>query len=58
MGLLFVGLLLFLAIFNKYNIPFLDYLQTNHQIFTNGFILIAIGIYISQLDNKYKTEGQ
>jgi len=34
MGLLFVGLLLFLAIFNKYNIPFLDYLQTNHQIFT------------------------
>jgi ABC-type transport system involved in multi-copper enzyme maturation permease subunit len=51
-GILFVGVILFLALFNKYDISFLTYLETNQQIFTNGFILIAIGVYISSLANQ------
>ena len=52
MGLLFVSAILFLAFFNKYDISFLTYLETNQQGFTNGFILIAIGVYISSLANQ------
>ena len=51
-GILFVGVILFLALFNKYDISFLTYLETNQQGFTNGFILIAIGVYISSLVNQ------
>lgn len=51
-GILFVGVILFLALFNKYDISFLTYLETNQQGFTNGFILIAIGVYISSLANQ------
>ncbi len=56
MGLLFVSAILFLAFFNKYDISFLTYLETNQQGFTNGFILIAIGVYISSLANQ-NTQG-
>ena len=57
MGLLFVSAILFLAFFNKYDISFLTYLETNQQGFTNGFILIAIGIYIISVASK-KLEGR
>lgn len=56
-GILFTGAILFLALFNNYNISFFDYLETNQQIFTNGFILIAIGIYIISVASK-KLEGR
>lgn len=55
-GIMFVGLTLIGAFFNKYNISFLTYLETNQQVFTNGFILIAIGVYISSLANQ-NTQG-
>jgi hypothetical protein len=51
-GILFVSAILFLAFFNKYDISFLTYLETNQQGFTNGFILIAIGVYISSIANQ------
>lgn len=55
-GIIFVMAILLLAFFNKYNIPFLDYLEKNHQILTNGFILIAVGAYLSHIENQQQGE--